>query len=422
MGKGNNRKRDRRIAEVNTEVEDAIIERNIAKTLASRENSLLYTVDRSGSKNARRRVEKEVSTKSTKNSVSKVEHHLIKKKLANMTKQNTTVAVTLNNKKMTAASVKSSAAIKNQVEAFDPWGDDITTTTPNPDRDIGNKLARGTGKGQGKAVLPIREDIKKSLKVDAPGFSYNPDEEQHQDLVAEALAVELEHLEKKARSEGAFSDSIKNASHAGAITNPHNSGENFDDEDDSDDSDDSDNSDNDGFSGDEDNTNNPRKLSRKQRKNLEKKTRAQRNKEKQKRRNIADEMLIQKMNKLIKGLKQVPKMLNEMDKAKKTSEAKKALKEIKEAQETEENSKKMTYKEAGQVPLSDELSDTLRTLRPKGNIVSGMMTSLIKSGDATSKDYRNKKKGEHPHKAQNIKWIAKYKYNDNEIKYQSDYK
>ena len=77
MGK----KRTRRVAETNTEYEQALLSKAEAEVLQNREDDELFVVDRSGSKTSRRKIEKEQSRKEMGVLASTTEEHLVKKKM-----------------------------------------------------------------------------------------------------------------------------------------------------------------------------------------------------------------------------------------------------------------------------------------------------------------------------------------------------
>ena len=373
MGKGGRKKRERRIAETYAEIEEALSERVEAAALASRDSDTLFVVDRTGSKNARRKIAKKEASDARAYSVSKVDDKLIKKK------------ITAKKREETAVSAKTTGV-------FDLWNDDVLSkTTANIVQEV----------TQQRATMPAKSRTLRR-KVAGPGFSYNPDHNDHQDLLAEALALELQALEKKARAEGTL-----NLNNAVAQ-----------DEGNSDSNDEGSNSGYDSANGDivpegaaaADADSGRVPLSRKQRKALERKTRAQRNKEKEKKRRLHELQKTQRIQQLIKGLKSVPSMIHELDKAAQIAEAGKAIKEMRDEEQKEREANALSYQEAGNVPLSDELGDSLRTLRPKGSRLKGLQADLIASKDAIAKDHRRLKKGEHPHRAKNIKWHAKHKY------------
>ena len=246
-------------------------------------------------------------------------------------------------------------------------------------------------------------------------MSYNPSAEQHQDLLAEALALEIKKKEKEAKDEGAFFgvDLRKNenvdlpggrisgtntdndaAAAAGLVLKSDGEEESGSESDDDSAEDDA-----------------PRTLSRKQKAALNhKKTRAERNKERQKKAAASIRAQEAEVRLLNKGLANVPKLIEAMQKKKEMQHASKLLKASQKAAQAIEDAQALSYSEAGLVPLSDELGGSLRTLVPKGNTTSTMQRGLVAAGEATGKDHRRRKVGEHPHKPKNIKWVAKHKY------------
>jgi hypothetical protein len=412
MGKAGNKKRDRRIAETTEQYQDAVATRTEQQVLRSRDDAQLFTVDRTGSKNARRRIEKELEEATTKHSVSKTEHNIIKKKMAAIEAAKKLGAPTEAAAKKAKAAARAGAGsvVKRGVQKpmpvlSDVWGEDDETAVGGK-RTAAANIVDETSK---RRAVMARKEPQAKRKIDAPGFSYNPDEAQHQDLLAEALGLELRALEKKARAEGKFTDAIKDG-----VANMGDSTRKVEEADEEDDEESEAEISEEEGDGDKDkaaaSTGSKRKLSRKQRLQLERKTKAQRNKEKNKRKALYDLQKLQGMQRLLKTLKQVPAMLNELDKREAVAEAQKAIKELQLEEKAEEAAKALTYLEAKDVPLTDELGDGLRTLRPKGNRLSGMQDLLIHSNDAVSRTHRNFKKGEHPHKAKNVKWVAKHKY------------
>ena len=400
MGKSGNRKRDRRIAETDAQYQDALASRAEQEVLASRDDAQLFTVDRTGSKKARRKIEQELQEATTKHSVSKTEHNIIKKKIAAIeaAKKQGGVTAAVAKKAKAAATAGAGSVVKRGVQKpmpvlSDVWGDDDESAvggTRTPAANIAEEVTK-------RRAVMARKDPQQKRKIDAPGFSYNPDQAEHQNLLAEALGLELRALEKKARAEGKFTDAIKDGV---APTLEESESESESEAEISEEEDDE----------EEANSGGKRKLSRKEQRKFVRKTQAQRNKEKNKRKALHDLERLQRMQRLLRTLKQVPAMLNELDKREAIAEANRAIKELQAEEKAEEAAKALTYQEAKDVPLTDELGEGLRTLRPKGNRLTGMQNLLISSNDAVSRTHRNFKKGEHPHKAKNVKWVAKHKY------------
>lgn len=142
----------------------------------------------------------------------------------------------------------------------------------------------------------------------------------------------------------------------------------------------------------------------------ERKTRAQRNKEKNRSKRQYELIQKQKEKKFLKSIHQVPKLVKEIEKEETEQEIKRnALQNlIKQTKEEEQN--QLTYREAGVIPLSDELHGNLRQIKPKGLPVREQVNSMIKSGDMMAKGRRKRRKGENPHAGKRVKWIPKYKY------------
>ena len=245
------------------------------------------------------------------------------------------------------------------------------------------------------------------VKVAHTGMSYNPAAEQHQDLLAEALALEIKKKEKEAKDEGAFFGVDLRKNENVDLPGGRISGTDAATGLDSDGEEESDSESDDGAAeGDA-----PRTLSRKQRAALNhKKTRAERNKEREKKAAASIRAQEAEVRLLNKGLANVPKLIEAMQKKKEMQHASKLLKASQKAAQAIEDAHALSYAEAGLVPLSDELGGSLRTLVPKGNTTSTMQRGLVAAGEATGKDHRRRKVGEHPHKPKNIKWVAKHKY------------
>jgi len=363
-------------------------------------------LDRQGSKAARRRVEEDAAAAARQTALSAVEHKLIKRKVValnagQLTKQQERVAAVTTNK-----------AVKTVVN--DPWGDDIYSPIERPaPKDFAEEVSNRKSQIRAGQGLKAEAERKKVIKVAHTGMSYNPAEELHQDLLAEALALEIKKKEKLAKEEGSFygvdlrNNENMNLGTAGGrrIANTSiaaGAGAGLDSEEDDDSSEDE------SVSAD----GSPRTLSRKQKLALNhKKTRAERNKEKEKKAAARVRMQEAEVRALNKGLANVPQLLEAMQKKHALQAAAKQLKASQKTAQELEDAKALTYDEAGLVPLSDELGGSLRTLIPKGNNASVFQKGLIAAGEATSKDHRRRKVGEHPHKPKNIKWVAKYKYN-----------
>ncbi len=88
----------------------------------------------------------------------------------------------------------------------------------------------------------------------------------------------------------------------------------------------------------------------------------------------------------------------------------KQLKENKKKlSEEEKKLHTLTYEDAATVPLSDELTGSLRTIIPKGVAVLDHTMHMRQSGDLATRDRRKRKAYEKPHGDKNVVWIPKYK-------------
>jgi hypothetical protein len=219
------------------------------------------------------------------------------------------------------------------------------------------------------------------------GQSYNPSIDDHQDALAEALAIEIKKREEEARSRGPMDTSLSELTKSVLVL--------AGDDDDSEDED-----------GEDDHVVGRRKLSRRRLKG--KLTKAVRNK--QKARKLASyEHLQEGINKsILKSIEQLPMVLKSIEADEKRLANAKAFREAQKKKAAEEGA--LSFEEAVLVPLSDELRGSLRTILPKGCAVKDQARNMQVNGDLFAKDRRKQKTFEKPHQSKNIKWHAKYKY------------
>ena len=145
------------------------------------------------------------------------------------------------------------------------------------------------------------------------------------------------------------------------------------------------------------------------RKNNEKKTRAERNKMRKHSEQKQEALKVKAEKKLHEDLRSVKAISKEIaTEEQQRNIARKAAKAL--LKEKNSQSPAMTYDEAGSVLLTDELTGSLRTLRPELCPIKSHIASMISNGDAISKDARKRKAYEKPHAGKQIKWVAKYKY------------
>jgi len=351
------KKRQRRINETVNEFEDAVAEASQKSTYMTKSDEQLFVVDRVGSKSSRRRLIKEATAvikETTK--VSESERKLVEKA------QNTIKKV-------------SKWQPKKELQLHDLWEDSDTVKEVEQ---FPKTMMVSLPSGRPHRVK--KNEVKKKRPVPIPGQSYNPSESDHQDALAEALALELHRLEELNRNTG-ISD----------IQPRERTVDNFDDESEDDDELD-----------DEEGGNNETKRSSK----TKLKTRAQRNKTKAHRMREHENMLARLDKSLLKSVDMIPHVISSLKKDEKRKEQNRLLKEAKMMKD--DNA--LSYEEAGKIPLTDELAGSLRTIIPKGSCIKSHVEEMTTNGHLMSRNRRKKKAFEKPHKAKNMKWIAKYKY------------
>ena len=356
------RKAKRRIAETYSVLEDSLATKAADEALANQDDSDLFVVDRKGSKRARRKVVKEQERKDRGTLHSATEEHLVRKKMKEMQERE--------------AKRKEEAGKGNGAESMDIWGGDPENggVTAAPQR---RRMASHSAN-------------KSTLKVSGPGFSYNPAQTHHQDVLAEASALEMAKREKDAREK---------ASMGPGPTLITNGSKGEDDEESSSDEDD-----------DEEDVSNGKNVATTKKKK-EKLSTAQRNKQKRNRALNTEQKRAKVVKDLDKQIKDLPKILKTLEKEKKAKEAKKALKDVLKSSIGVDDGA-LSYAESGTVPLSDELGGSLRTLIPKGSSVKSMATTYDEAGK-TIKSFKSRggaKKYARPHAAPNVKWVARQKY------------
>jgi hypothetical protein len=124
--------------------------------LQNQENDDLFSIDRVGSKNSRKRIQKSEILKVKNDSiVSKVENKLIRKKINERN------------------SKKKSQNLKKGQEIVDLWQEE--------------ERMEEVGEKETKVKSKKLKDKKPALRIPLPGISYNPSHVDHQDAVAEVL-------------------------------------------------------------------------------------------------------------------------------------------------------------------------------------------------------------------------------------------
>ena len=241
--------------------------------------------------------------------------------------------------------------------------------------------------------------LKKKKLLPSDTISYHPSKDAHQEALAEAHSLELKKREEDQRR---IAEALSLTSSKAVVVSLTKA-----------DDDDSEEEDGEGEEGEE--GGNEDGEGRKVRGGLSRRqstkfTRAQRNKIRA--RNIAGfhASLSRNEDQLLASINKVPEIVRALDEEEKRRAAELEVKRLLEAEREREEGRGMTYEEAGLVPLSDELRGSLRQMLPKGVLVKTMETDMRLSGKLAVKDRRKARKGEHPHSARNIRWVAKHKY------------
>jgi len=382
------KKRVRRIAETNELYENAKLESSAIEKLQSRDDSALFSIDRSGSKAGRKKLVTELIPKKENTFVSPTERILINKIIQDK-KEN-------KKRKIYGENIVIEKNKKLDINLEDIWG----TSPAQSSKSIiqFKSIATITSTGKKRRV----EQAKKSLKIALPGQSYHPTVEDHQNVVAEAVAMEIKR---------------QDAMTANALTRPSNilnnkeitamflSGENFvpDDSDDNSDNEEYDENALENFDA------NGIRLRRRVVKN-KKMTQAQKNRKRNLRQVQTESRRQKTQEQLLKEIDHVDKYQAELD----ALEVKKAAeKEIRDqwvaTKKLEAESHTLTPKDIPTVPLSDELNGSLRTIKPKGIAVIDRTNAMLDAAKFVERTKHLRKHGENPHGARRVKWIPKYK-------------
>jgi len=321
---------------------------------ASKHDEELFMIDKMGSKSSKRRIEKQILNRSNGNPLSKTEKKLIGKILSKEKKIEHT-------------------AIKPSHEQYcDLWNQDVYVGTEE------------------KAHKPKTRS--KVLKVAGPGQSYNPSIEDHQNIIAEALALEIKKQEIDAKTKGPLDTNLSVFTQSIMILQD-------DDEEGS------------AYEMDEVNDNEDIAVIQSARKIKwrQKLTRTERNKIRNRKAMAFDKSIRDQQKELLNSITNIPKILKEIRSDEQQNELNNLLRQQQQHRELCME-KGMSYEEAGAIPLTDELDGSLRTLIPKGLPLQDQIIRMRNTGDLMRTDRRSRKVRDVPHKGKRVKWVAKYKY------------
>ncbi|KAJ3334222.1 hypothetical protein HDU76_006594 [Blyttiomyces sp. JEL0837] len=257
-----------------------------------------------------------------------------------------------------AGSKKAEEASKKRPAIDDPWAEPKAEDLPNPD----DYLERMKVRPVKKPKLPEeRPQNIPAIKTPLPGASYNPTFEDHQHILQTALDIELEKEAKKEKlaKKLAYPPELDNLDDETFFAS--------DDEDEDEEQ-----------APEADDTADAKDAAAKKKENA-RKTKAQRNKEKarkQKEREEQERLQQQQLGNQIKRIRELAKEMesNEKELAKKAqARSDKAEQKVTGPQKLGPNPFKPQLIE---IKLSEELSDSLRTLKPEGNLFKDRLLSL----------------------------------------------
>ena len=166
------RKRQLRILETAEEYSNLLIQVNEGDKILSKQNDELFVVDRVGSERSRRKLTSkliEIERNATEIVLSAADKKIIDKRNDR------------NSKKTVVTESKTN-------DIVDLWSDPAAESIMKPNKELKDNTTKVPKKKS--CILPIN------------GQSYNPNHEDHQDALAEALAIEIRKKEHEARTKG----------------------------------------------------------------------------------------------------------------------------------------------------------------------------------------------------------------------------
>jgi hypothetical protein len=331
------------------------------------ENTSLFSIDRAGSQAKRRRVEEELLPKKQGKFISKTEQRLIQRTLEK------------NRKQYGSDIVERKAANSTTEPALsDLWNDSEELVHKQP------RLHH------------------KSVKLPLPGQSYHPTAKDHQDVIAQAVAIEMKKEAEKIGSLPAIEDStsiVGNINHElkqqrlkemTAVILGDQPEIEFDEDEDEDDG-----LENDGA------------LRKKRKQRVL--TKAERNKRRERKhaQHIASQQEQRKQQ--LKDLSRLDRLQEEINAEEAERQFKQQVKEAELAQAATNTDPELPVHDVSAVALSDELHGSLRQMIPKGTAVSERLQAMISVGETAAPFTRKRRAYEKPHAAKRIKWFPKYK-------------
>lgn len=329
------------------------------------EKTSLFSIDRAGSQAKRRKVEVELIPKKQGKFISKTEQRLIQRSLEKNRKQYGSDIVERRNVNTTT-----------KPALTDLWTDSDELVHKQP------KLHH------------------KSVKLPLPGQSYHPTAKDHQDVIAQAVAIEMK---KEAEKAGAAVPAIED-SNAGNINHELKKqrlqdmtavilGDQPEIEFDEDE--------------EEEDLENDGALRKKRKQRVLTKADKNKRRERKHAQHIASQQELRKQQ--LKDLNRLERLQGEIDAEEAERQFKQQVKEAELAQAAANTDPELPVHDVSAVALSDELHGSLRQMIPKGTAVSERMQAMISVGETAAPFTRKRRTYEKPHAAKRIKWFPKYK-------------
>ncbi len=422
------KRRLKRIKQTHDEFEKSVQDAMQDKVITSMDDSALFTVDRTASKSGMKKVEKELKPKENKTFISPTEKVLIDKILKKRSYSDTESKSVLDFKgrkygdryvDIVPRGKRTSTTANGKVELAleDIWGSALCdqdmpvtaamTKTPfhDPELSVAISIPSSIPKHRRKEISSkgLTSNKKRNVKVAIPGQSYHPTSEDHQNALGEALALEMRRQEEIEANRKdtviAVIDPKKHKEIASLLLEEGN----YDSDSDEDSEDESqglvalDDADVDGSAA---------KKTKKVTKAL---TKAQRNKKRARKQADHEEWQIRQQTELLKSIDKIGKLEKERKVREEKLEQAKKARELKKKQAEEDKKKGLSPHEVSAVPLSDELSGSLRCIIPKGVAMVDRTCQMLQNGDVFDNNRRNRRKIEKPHGASKVVWIPKYK-------------
>jgi len=139
-----------------------------------------------------------------------------------------------------------------------------------------------------------------------------------------------------------------------------------------------------------------------------KRTKAELNKKR--RRNIANFNALQEQRQkvILTAIEEIPILLSQIDENELEREKNKLMAVSSAKSDLTES--QLTYDEAGTVPLTEEISGSIRRIKPLGNNLKLHLSHMMENGDVMKKGRRARRAYEQPHAGKKVRWVARYKY------------